>query len=263
MQAIGMWGRSARRASWVLVLLLARVASAQIVNVQALFEENVPEGPSAGVELSVDWRTGSTTLLVARGTVLGQWRSDRHWVLGVARGEYGFAGEKRIVSKTLEHLRYRHRFLDWLTGEVFLQHEYDEFRRLQFRALLGMGPRFTLWSTEGGTLVAGVAGMLEHERLRRDDEPDAGDQATNVRLSSYLLGRLKLMENISLVETLYLQPRVDRPSDLRLLNETLLAVDANKRVVFTVGFTLTYDRTPAATVSPVDTQLRTSLSVKL
>jgi hypothetical protein len=263
MQALATWGHPARQWLWVLVLLAARSASAQIVNVQALFEETVPEGPSAGVELSVDWRTGSTNLLVARGMLLGQWRSERHWVLGVVRGEYGFAGEKRIVSKTLEHLRYRHRFLEWLSGEVFLQHEYDEFRRLQLRALLGTGPRFTLWGAEGGNLILGVAGMLEHERLRRDDAPDAGNQATNVRLSSYLLGRLKLMENISLVETLYLQPRVDRPSDLRLLNETLLAVDANKRVVFTVGFILTYDRTPAANVSPVDTQLRTSLGVRL
>jgi hypothetical protein len=247
----------------MLVLLTSREAAAQIVNVQALFDDaTAPLGLSGGAEASVDWRTGSTDLLVMRGLVLGQWRTEKHAVLGVARGEYGFAQEELIVSKLLEHLRYRYRFTEWVSGETFVQHEYDAFRRLQLRALVGAGPRFTPWSSDTARLVLGVSMMLEHERLRRDDEPDAGARSTDLRLSSYVIGRVRLMENISLVETVYVQPRLTKFSDVRLLNETLLAVEANKRVTFTTGFVLTYDAAPPATVSRMDTQLRTGIGVR-
>jgi hypothetical protein len=247
----------------VLVLLTSSESAAQIVNVQALFDDaTAPLGASGGAELSLDWRTGSTNLLVARALLMGQWRTEKHTVLGVVRGEYGFARDELIVSKFLEHLRYRYRFTEWLSGETFVQHELDAFRRLRLRALVGAGPRFTLWSSESARLTMGVAAMLEHEQLRNDGEPDAGTRATDVRMSSYVLARVKVMENISFVETLYAQPLLTRPSDIRLLNETLLLVEANKRVTFSTGLVITYDTAPPATVSKLDTQLRTALGVR-
>lgn len=78
------------------------------------------------------------------------------------------------------------------------------------------------------------------------------DRYTDPRVSSYLL-----------VETVYFQPRVTRPSDLRVLNETLFAVTPNPRVTVGIGFNLTYDSAPPATVPPLDTQLRTTVGVKL
>lgn len=255
---------NSRMSTWVLLLasLHAASAAAQIVNVQALFDEKAPSGPSAAVDLGTDWRTGSTNLFTVRGALLGQWRAEAHTWLGAIRGEYAFASGERIVSKVLEHLRYRYRFTDRLSAESFLQHEYDEFRRLQFRALLGAGPRLTLLREEGAMLVFGVAVMLEHERLRRDGEADAGARATDPRLSSYLLARVKLMENIHLAETVYVQPRLTGPSDLRLLNDTVFEVTPNERVTVGLGFNLTFDSAPPATVSRLDTQLRTSVGIR-
>lgn len=245
------------------LLLSPDKAEAQIVNIQALFDESTaPQGTSGGAELSLDWRTGSTHLLVARGVVIGQWRSEKHVVLGVARGEYGFANGDIIVSKFLEHARYRYRFTDWLAGETFIQHELDAFRRLRLRALVGAGPRFTLWRSDEASLVLGVAAMLEYEQLRHDDAPDAGAEHLDPRLSSYVIGRVRVMENMSFVETLYVQPRLTDVSDVRLLNETLLSVEPNKRFVFTTGLVLTYDTSPPATVPKLDTQLRTGIGVK-
>jgi hypothetical protein len=257
------WCRTAGPWLLALVLLTASEAAAQIVNVQALFDEATsPLGVSGGAELSLDWRTGSTELLVVRGSVLGQWRTEKHTLLGVVRGEYGYAQDTLIVSKFLEHLRYRYRFTDWLSGETFVQHELDAFRRLRLRGLVGAGPRFTLWSSEAGSLVLGAAAMLEYEQLRNDGEPDAGQERLDPRLSSYVMGRVKLMENMSLSETLYVQPRLTRFSDVRVLNETLLLVEPNKRFTFSLGFVLTYDAEPPATVSRFDTQLRSAIGVK-
>ncbi len=247
--------------SWL--LLVPWEAAAQIVNVQALFDEaTAPMGLSAGAEVSLDWRTGSTQLIVARLLMSGQWRTEKHTVLAVVRGEYGFAQEELFASRFLEHARYRYRINSWLSAEGFVQHELDAFRRLRARALVGAGPRFTLWSEEKASLVLGVAMMGEYEQLRRDDASDSGQELVDARLSSYVLGRVKLVDRISLVETLYAQPLAKRFSDFRLLNETLLVVEPYKRLTFSTGFTVVYDSAPPATVPPLDTQLRTSLGVK-
>lgn len=243
-------------------LLAAPLARAQISNIQARFPKDAPEGLSGAVELSGDWRTGSVELLVARGLLLGQWRGGPHTLLAAVRGEYGFAGEQRIISKVLEHLRYRHQLASWLSVEALAQHEYDEFRRLQLRAIGGAGLRFSPWDAEQGALLLGVTPLLEHERLRPDQAPDAGLRRTVLRLSSYLLAQVELMENVTLVESFYVQPRMDRLSNLRMLNETQLAVKPNARLTFSIGFTLTYDSVPPASVPEMDTQLRTAVGVK-
>ncbi|RKH42228.1 DUF481 domain-containing protein [Corallococcus sicarius] len=249
---------------WVVLALLlhAGSAAAQIVNVQALFDEKAEPGPAASIELGGDWRTGSTQLFSVRGSLVGQLRSERGVWLGVIRGEYSFASGERIVSQVLEHVRYRRKFTERVSAEAFVQHEYNEFRRLQLRALVGAGPRVVLFNEEATGLTFGVALMVEHERLRKDGEPDAGDRYTDPRVSSYLLGRVNLMENIDLVETIYFQPRVTRPSDLRVLNETLFSVTPNPRVTVGIGFNLTYDSAPPATVPALDTQVRTTVGVK-
>lgn len=244
------------------VLLAAPLARAQISNMQSLFPRDAPEGLSGGVELSGDWRTGSVELLVARGLLLGQWRSGPHTLMAAVRGEYGFAGERRIISRVLEHVRYRHQLTSWLSAEALAQHEYDEFRRLQLRAITGAGVRFAPWDTEKVALFLGVTPLLEHERLSVDETLDSGLRRTVLRLSSYLLAQVELMENVSLVQSFYIQPRLDWLSNLRILNETQLAVRPNARLTFNIGFTLAYDSDAPINVPAMDTQLRTAVGVK-
>jgi len=181
----------------------------------------------------------------------------------VLRGEYGKSNGERIMSRTLEHLRYRELHTQRLATEAFLQHEYDAFRRLQARALLGAGPRVRLFTSERLRLTSGLALMLEHERLANDAQVDAGQRTTDLRLSTYVLGSITLMENVTLVETLYAQPRVDSPADFRLLNETSLVVKANAYVSLGVGLTAIYDSRPPATIPRSDTQLRMTLGLTL
>jgi hypothetical protein len=247
----------------LLCTLAVQPARAQIVNVQSLFAEDAPLGPSAGTELSLDWRTGANDYFSVRGSLLGQYRTQRQVLLGVIRGEYGKSNGERILARSLEHVRLRHQVTERIAAETFVQHEYDAFRRLQLRMLLGAGPRVHLLASEPLRVTGGVALMLEHERLASDAQEDAGLRTSDLRLSSYVLGRLALGENVSLVETFYVQPRAGAPSDLRLLNETALVVKANAYVSLAVGFTATYDSRPPAAIPRSDTQLRTTLGLTL
>lgn len=245
----------------VLALLVPRLAAAQIVNVQARFADEPEEGLHGAAEASLDWRTGSQDYLAFRTGLTGTVRKGDHLVLGLAQGEYGLSEGERTLARTLEHLRYRQRLHDHLFIEAFLQHEYNAFRRLQLRGLLGAGPRVLLVREQLFTAAVGGSLMLEYEELGRDDLPDAGRVSVDARFNAYLMGQLKLMENLTFAQTLYLQPRADRFSDVRVLNETAITARANPRVGLTLSFLLFYDRAPPAGVPPLDSQLRTALAV--
>jgi hypothetical protein len=71
--------------------------------------------------------------------------------------------------------------------EAFAQHEYDAFRRLLARGLVGTGPALQLVDRPAVAALLGAAAMLELERLdRREGVADAGRRDVSGRASFYL-----------------------------------------------------------------------------
>lgn len=242
-------------------LALAPPAHAQIVDVQGRFAGEPAPGLSGAAESSVDWRTGSNDYLALRAAFTIKWLRERHLWLTLVQGELGVSGGERTLGRMLEHLRYRYAWTDRLSTEVFLQHELNPFRRLLLRGLVGAGPRLKVVRGEQFTAALGLALMVEHERLRNDEFRDAGEIRTDLRISTYALARIQILERMILSETIYVQPRVNRPADFRILNETSLTVTATERIGLTLSFLLYLDREPPLGVSPLDTQLRSGISV--
>lgn len=248
-----------------LVILLAMTAEAraQIVNVQnVLAKAPESDGLAGQVELKLDWRTGNNTLfdvgaagslIVKRGRFLG---------LVIARGEYGTSAIATFKRKTFEHARARVAIDCRWKWEAFVQHELDGFRRLTVRALAGTGPALQIFDEQGVSMLAGVAYMLEYERLdERMGAADAGERSVAHRASAYVTSAQKLGESATLVETVYFQPRIDEPSDYRVLGEIAVTSKLSKHVALTDGFVAAYDQTPPDGVKPYDTQLRIAVLV--
>src|SRR5690606_19726059 len=159
--------------------------------------------------------------------------------------------------------RYRYRLESWLSGESFVQHEYDEFRRLQLRALFGLGPRFDLPLPPGNTVAVGTAWMLEYERISDDGLPDAGDEQLNHRWSSYIAAGATLTEGISILHTTYWQPKFDDFADYRFLSETSAVLDVKEWLAVQFSFVAAYDSRPPADVEELDTNLGTALIFRI
>lgn len=237
--------------------LTALPARAQIVNVQAKFSDAPQPGLSGVAEASADWRTGNTEVLVLKAGLTGVYYHAPHLLLAMAKAEYGTTGDTPFLSRTFEHVRYRVEALEWVAGEVFVQHEYDAFRRLQLRALLGVGVRLQILDEKEAGLALGIAVMVEHEEIT-----DGGPPATDPRASTYALGRLRLAERVVLTETLYYQPKLTGFTDLRLLNQSALVVEATKSFSISFGLNLSWDTAPPEGVEPLDTQLKTALAFR-
>jgi hypothetical protein len=243
---------------------LGRRADAQIVNVQGLLAKPpAQDGITGQAELKLDWRTGNNPFFDIGGSASVLLRRGRLLALALARGEYGNAGEGvAIARKSFEHLRARYTIDCRWRWEAFLQHEYDQFRRLSVRAIAGTGPALQLINEDRVALLAGVAYMFEAEQLdERPDTTDAGERTLAHRASVYVTGTEKLGAGVSIAQTVYVQPRLDDPGDVRVLGELSLTTQLSKRIALTDGFVVAYDRTPPEGIRRYDTQLKLGLLV--
>lgn len=247
----------------VALLGLARVASAQIVNVQALLEDEPEPGVSGKVEASGDWRTGNTRLLRVGAAAALQYACGPHRGFAIVRGDYGQSGSPltKYLSKTFEHVRYRWSASPRWTAEVFAQNEADEFRRLRLRALAGAGPRLTVASADELTAHVGVAYMFEYELRPDDGGADSGRGSAAHRVSSYVTGAYARDPKVRVHATAYVQPRLDAPRDLRVLIEAGLTVALSSSISYKTAFTLGHDSRPPDGTNRTDTALQSALSL--
>ena len=252
--------------SWIaiaVVIGLGGVARAQIVNVQAAMAKP-PEhdGQGGQVEGKITWREGNNPLFDIGGA--GAFLIRRANLIGLvlARGEYGTSRGVLLTKKTFEHIRIRSLLDDHWRWEWFAQHEYDQFRRLSLRAVTGTGPAFQFFGSKEVEVLGGIAYIYEDERLnRRSGTIDAGLHSTAHRISAYVTGHQDLSSTAAIVETVYAQPRIDDPGDLRLLGELSVQSKLTSRVALKDSFNVAYDRTPPAGVKRYDTSLEAAVIV--
>ena len=77
-------------------------------------------------------------------------------------------------------------------------------------------------------------------------------------VSFVLCGRIRLDEHLAAGQTLYVQPRVDAPSDVRLLSESELIVALAARLSIKLSASLSHDAAPPDQVDPWQVALKTS-----
>ena len=243
--------------------LRAVPAAAQIVNVQPLIasQERAVDGLTFVAEGSADVRSGNTRLVSLSANGLFEARRGRHLIFVLARGDFAERAGDPFVSKDLEHLRYRITLTGPLEAETFVQHDRDAFRRLSLRVLGGAGPRLHLRPFGGFEVAVGAAVMVEHERLGGGEEADAGAESDDFRLSTYLFLSTNVGPRLRLGNTTYVQPRLDRFTDVRVLNELSLIAKATDHFALKLTFTSGYDSAPPEGVIPLDTTLKGAVQV--
>jgi len=208
-------------------------------------------------------RSGNSDLFEIGIDSRAEYRSKRHYTFLVGNVRYGERENQAFKNRSFAHLRYNYSIHPRIVGEVFGQVENDEFTRLQLRSLAGAGLRFRYVETEVVLLLQGSSLMFEHERLDPDKVKIHPDQVTAARWSNYVNLRLNLSENLALINTVYVQPRLDAFGDVRILDEAALAIDVSKHLTFKTTFNLFYDSRPPDEVVSTDLSLRNGLVLSL
>lgn len=188
-------------------------------------------------------------------------RKEPHYAFVTGELQYGTKDDAPFRDRTFGHLRYNYRLLSWLVAEAFTQLERDGFARLQLRSLAGAGLRVQYLDTETLGIVQGTTPMYEYENLELSAPARHPATTSTVRWSNYLNVRLHLSEAVHLAGTVYVQPRLDAFSDVRVLQQTTLGVNVTEHVRLTAEFNLRYDSRPPDAVESLDLTLRHGLSV--
>ncbi|MBA3539641.1 MAG: DUF481 domain-containing protein [Deltaproteobacteria bacterium] len=228
----------------------------------ALLKPPTTDAVVGTIELKLDWREGNNSLFDISGTGTVLAKQGRVLLLGLARGGYGKSRGFVLTRKSFEHVRARVTLDCRWKWEAFGQHEFDQFKRLTLRAIVGTGPALQIIDRKTVGLLAGAAYLYSYERLdQRAGTIDAGVRFFEHRASLYLTGRQLLGENATLIQTIYVQPRIDDPGDVRVLGELALISKLSTRIALTNGFTIAYDRTPPDQIRRFDTELKVGIIV--
>jgi putative salt-induced outer membrane protein YdiY len=82
------------------------------------------------------------------------------------------------------------------------------------------------------------------------------------RWNNYAAVVWKMESRTRLIGTVYVQPRFDRPSDVRVLTETGLSLDVTKRLSVKLTLNFRHDSDPPTGVKASDLEVRNALSVR-
>ena len=238
-----------------LLIACASPARAQ-VNIEVLRRDDPPLGRSGSLGGDFTLRTGNVDYVQ-----LGF--SGRHYVvtdnqtrLIVGNGGIGLLGRNRFASSGLLHYRRTYNPRDWVSPEWYGQANYDRAQLLSFRVVGGGGIRTAVVRGPWGQFGAGMALMLEHERLELPDSALHPHQTTAVRSSSFLTLRVVSEGGFVVTSTTYLQPELRALRDVRVLENVRLASPISQKIALTVSFNLRYDSRPPDGVRRLDTALR-------
>lgn len=244
----------------VLFLTVLSINSySQIVNIQPFLRSKAKDGFSTTVDFAMNWKTGNTESLDVEGGLAGRYKTGKSLYLAILKGAYGDTKGVADVNEIFSHLRYRYQFTNFWGFEIFTQYEYDEFRRIDTRALIGLGPRITPVSLNSFELSIGSAYMYEYNKNREGSYSDSGDVNKYHRWSNYLNLDFKLDKTIDLFLTVYYQPRFGDFNDYRILNDNSLSIKIKPWLKLVNSFILAYNSRPLIGVTNMDTKFKTGL----
>lgn len=236
-------------------------AAAAQVNTETLRLGDPPDGPHGDLKADLALKRGNTELLQLGGSGRAYYQAGVHTPLLFMRGELGSENDERFTENGFIHARWTAMWHPRVGSELFGQVQYDAFIDLKFRGLIGAGPRFAVLLEDWVELYLGTGYMLEREVLSIPSTDPHPRRTLAHRSTTYVSIKIAAAETVSLRNVAYVQPRWDRFSDVRVLDELELEVDANDylAIVNTLGFR--YDSDPPSTVRDYDLDLKIGLRI--
>lgn len=189
------------------------------------------------------------------------YRKPPHYLFLVGQVRYGEEGGATFKNRSFAHLRYNRQLVPWLVAEAFTQLQQDAFKLLRLRTLVGSGVRFRYVDTGTIGIFQGTTLMYENEILDAGRVERHPARQSVGRWSNYVNVRVRLSDATSLINTIYVQPRLDAFGDVRVLDEAALAVKLTKHLTLSTSFSLHYDSRPPDSVESLDLALRNGIQV--
>ncbi len=262
----------------VVLAILSWMGSAHAqVNAEVLRPSPLRTGWSFGVDGSLAVSRGNIELLDVGGSGRVQYQtlhpissaeqsdplslpflSQRVFLTGSAR--FAERAQTTFINQAFVHARWIGMWHPWIGSDLFVQYQFNQFLRLQGRAVAGTGVRMEIVHLPMFMMWGGSGYMFEYNRI--SDLPGASDakETFEHRFTNYLTMRLAVLGNRLLLQnTLYYQPRFDDFSDFRILEEFESLAKASEMFALGVTLSVLHDSAPPSGVKETDLRLLTTV----
>jgi len=240
----------------VAFLCVATFTDAQILNVESLRKVTDTSGWSGGASVNFSLRRNTKDFFAIYSDVHIQYKMKKHLVLFKNQVKFQKIEGDDFTNNGISHLRYNYKFRPRISFEMFGQAQYNKISKINFRGLLGMGPRFKLTTSENYKFYLGALIMYEYEEVEDGITPIQRD----IRGSAYLSFSLYPNDKLTIISTTYFQPRLSSFNDYRISSQSSLLIDLFKNVAFKTSYTFTYDVSPAIGIPNSQYNLLTGLA---
>ncbi len=216
-------------------------STSQILNAESLRKVTDTSGFTGTASLDFSVKRDVNEYLGFASNIHLQYKMNRHLVLVKNDLEFQRIEGNKFANSGISHLRYNYKIFPRVTWEAFAQAQYNKVSKINFRGLLGTGPRFKLSDSELYRFYVGTLVMYEQEELSDNSTPIQRD----IRGSIYFSFSLYPRKNISIISTTYYQPKLKEFGDYRISSQSSLLIDMFKNFAFKTSYTFIYDEFPA------------------
>ena len=230
------------------------------VNVEPLRQQVTANQFGARINASATTYAGNTQGVIFGSAALLGGRTARHFGYLDVSGDYTRLNGVVSVAKWFAHLRHNLQINPDLWWEEYAQLESDRFRRVQLRELIGTGPRVRALHHRGFELFFGSSYMIESTQLDSVDTDPEGE-GTFERWSNYVAATVNPDERIVISSVNYIQPRIDRFSDYKILSVSGVDFKITSHLHSRVDATARYESHAPSDVRHVDLELKSSLEL--
>lgn len=240
----------------LLFLLICSYSQAQVINVETLRKKIDSAKWTGSVSLDGSFIKNKNNIFKIATKADLQYNNKKELWLFINDLKFEKAAGESFVNKGTQHLRYNYTITEKIKMEGFAQAQYDAISEIDFRGLIGAGPRFKLSSHEDYRFYLGTLIMYEYEKAS-DIETDRIHK--DVRASTYFSFSLYPTETLGIISTSYYQPRLDKLKDFRLSSTTSVLLKIWENLHFKTTFIYNFDAYPVVTIPKSQYELTNGL----
>ena len=249
------------RVAIIFILSMSPLTAMAIVNMDGLHFDNKEDMFTADLDLTVSGSSGNSNTTKAALNAQFSWIAEKSINLAILGYQYGESNNDRSENKSFIHYRYIHQLTNVIDWELFAQWEQNEFTRLSYRRLLGLGVRFSVAKSEKQRAFLGVGGFYSKEKIAFTTGLTDDGVEEFTRASFYFLSKYKISPTVHFSNALYYQPRVNLFSDYRALLESKFDFKINNSLSFRISLDVEYDSQPSQTIESTDVSYMTGLTL--
>lgn len=231
--------------------------TAQVINIENKRFLNDTNGWVGNIDFNFNMFNNTQQVLQFSNAVRVQYQKNNSRFIFLNDLNFLKAGNTDFANAGYQHFRYNYKVSNWLTLEAFTQTQYNPVLKLDFRYLIGAGPRIKLLKKENARIYVAALYMYEY-----DDIVDEKNNLYEHRISSYITCTFSVLKNIELISTTFYQPNINNTLDYRIANDSGLEIHINKHLNFKSTFNMLYDTYQPIGIPDLVYSFKNGLSIK-